>query len=72
MRRRQRVGFEELQLISSIASAEAIGHWLDGEGICYSLDERRLPWTTVAAIERCLGARCVQARYPYSDIAMEF
>lgn len=66
-----RVDFEQLQFLSKVRAPAAVARWLTLEGVAFSLDERALPWTTLAAIERRGRRRRETARYPCADLALE-
>jgi hypothetical protein len=67
-----RVDFEQLERLTRLTAPDAIGCWLGLRGIACALDERGLPWTTLAAIRRGQrrGGR-TPTSYPCADLALE-
>ena len=65
-----RVDFEQLERLTRLTAPDAIGCWLGLRSIAYALDERALPWTTLAAIRRGQRRRTPPS-YPCADLALE-
>ena len=67
-----RVDFEQLERLTRLTAPDAIGCWLGLRSIAYALDERALPWTTLAAIRRGQRrGRRTPPSYPCADLALE-